>query len=164
VKAEWREIDLDEAVWTVPASRMKARKEHKVPLAPEAIQLLESLPREEGNPFVFIGAHAGESITDSAIRMTLRRMGHNGDSAVLHGFRSSFSTWANEKTRFDTPTIELSLAHSVGNAVEKAYRRTDLLAKRKELMGAWAKFVTAPPAAQADEPDHRKVIPIGAHR
>jgi integrase len=157
VGARWSEIDLGEAVWTVPAARMKARKEWRQPLAPQAIKLLKALPTEEGNPFVFLGAEPGEGISDSALRMTLRREGY-GD-VVAHGFRSSFSTWAHERTAHSNHAIELSLAHSVGSDTEKAYRRGDMFDKRRRLMADWCNFVTSPAEQKAGE-----IVPIARAR
>jgi integrase len=157
--ATWDEIDLKEAIWTVPASRMKARKEWRQPLSPQAIEILKTLPREDGNPHVFVGVSAGEALSGSAIRMLLRRESH-GD-IVAHGFRSSFSTWAHERTAHSDHTIELSLAHSVGNEVERAYRRTDLFEKRRRLLADWAKYCTTAPAEQKAG---GKVIAIGDAR
>ena len=141
------EINFEAATWTIPATRMKARREHVVPLAPQVVELLKALPTEDGNKFLFLGASPGEGVSGSAIRMLLRRLGHN---TVAHGFRSSFSTWAHERTGHSNHEIELSLAHSIGSEVERAYRRTDLLAKRRKLMEAWAVYVTSPPVAKAD--------------
>jgi integrase len=139
------EINFEAATWTIPATRMKARREHVVPLAPQVVELLKGLPTEDGNKFLFLGASSGEGVSGSAIRMLLRRLGHD---VVAHGFRSSFSTWAHERTGHSNHEIELSLAHSIGSEVERAYRRTDLLAKRRKLMEAWATYVTSPPVVQ----------------
>lgn len=147
VGATWGgEINLADAVWTIPAERMKARRPHTVPLAPEAVALLESLPREDGNPFVFIGTRPGTAIGPDSMTHTLRRCGHD---ATVHGMRSSFSTWAHEQTGHSNHVIEMALAHTVGNEVERAYRRSDLVGKRRQLMEAWARFCTSPPAAGA---------------
>ena len=159
--ATWgTEIGLVEAVWTVPASRMKARREWRQPLAPPVIELLESLPTEEGNSFVFIGTRPGLSVTDQAIRQTLKREGYS--DVVAHGFRSAFSTWAHERTAHSNHAIELSLAHNVGNEVERAYRRGDMFDKRRRLMDDWAKFITTPPVSVQNPGD--VVVPIGTRR
>jgi integrase len=155
--ATWDEIDLAAATWTVPANRMKARREHVQPLAPEVVELLKSLPREDGNKFLFLGGQAGVGISTSAIRMFLRRHGHGDITA--HGFRSSFATWAAERTGHANHAIELSLAHSVGNEVERAYRRGTMQAKRRRLMEDWGRFCTTPAAAIGDN-----VVAIGAGR
>jgi integrase len=156
--AEWGEINLDEAVWIVPASRMKARREWRQPLAPEVIELLKDLPREANNKYVFVGREGG-GLSQNAIRITLRRAGYDYGEATVHGFRSAFSDWAHETSSFSPHAIELSLAHSVGSESERAYRRGDQLQKRRELMAAWARFCLSPPAESAD-----KVIPIGSAR
>ena len=143
--ATWSEIDLGEATWIIPAERMKARREHRVPLSPAAIDLLKKLPREKGNPFVFIGRRPGTGLSHMALPWTMGRMGLKG-AATVHGFRSTFSTWCHEQTAHSNHTIELSLAHNVGTEVERAYRRTDMIAKRRQLMEAWSRFCMAPPA------------------
>ena len=115
-----------------------------MPLAPEAIALLESLPREADNPHVFVGARQGTSITTDIMTRTLRRCDR---SETIHGLRSSFSTWGHESTAFSNHVIEMALAHNVGTAVEQAYRRSDLFQKRRKLMEQWAQFCcTSPPA------------------
>lgn len=131
--AKWSEIDG--TVWTVPASRMKAKREHRVPLSDRAAAVLRDLPREDD--WVFPG-RAGKPLSNMSLLMLLRRMGH-GD-IVAHGFRSTFRDWAAETTSFQSEVVEMALAHSIGNAVEAAYRRGDLMERRRELMGAWAKY------------------------
>jgi integrase len=150
--ATWAEVDMDNALWTIPAARMKGRREHRVPLAPEAIALLNSLPREGGNPHVFIGARPGTAMGPDIMFHTMRRCGR---SETVHGMRSAFSTDAHEQTAHSNHTIEMSLAHSVGSGVEQAYRRSDLFNKRRQLMEAWARFCTSPPAAGAVVPMRR---------
>ncbi len=145
--ATWAEID--HAVWTVPASRMKARREHRVPLAPQVIELLEGLPREANNPFLFIGSRPGAGLSETALAATLKRVGCD---ATVHGFRSSFSDWAHERSAFSNHEIELSLAHAIGSDVERAYRRGDMLDRRRKLMAAWARYCTTPSAAGAVVP------------
>jgi integrase len=144
VGARWDEVDLEAAEWTIPASRMKARREHRVPLSPQAIELLKGLYREEGNPYLFIGSRTpGTHVAASAVGDALRRAGRR---ETIHGFRASFKTFCEERTSFPGIIIEMSLAHRVGNAVENAYRRTDLVAKRRKLVEAWAVFCTTPQA------------------
>jgi integrase len=157
--ATWDEIDLGNRVWVVPAERMKAHKEHRIPLAPQAIELLHNLPREDGNPHVFIGARSGAGLSGMALFRVLKRMKHDGITA--HGFRSAFSDWAHEQTSHANHTIEISLAHSVGNEVEKSYRRSDLLNKRVKLLEAWALYCSSPPAKQNASvvPMRRRVRP-----
>jgi integrase len=134
--ATWEEIDLEKKVWTVPAERMKAGKEHKVPLTEDAITLLKKLPRLEGSPYVFPAARGG-ALSDMAVSMVCRRM---QVEAVPHGFRSSFRDWAAESTNFPREVVEMALAHTIENAVEAAYRRGDLFEKRRRLMDAWAGY------------------------
>jgi integrase len=141
--AVWDEINVADAVWVLPPSRMKGRREHRVPLSKEALALLETLPREPGNPHLFIGAR-NAALGAAAMSATLRRAGCD---ATIHGMRAAFSTWAHEQTAHSNHTIELSLAHAVGSAVEQSYRRSDLFGKRRQLMQQWAKFCTGPPAA-----------------
>jgi integrase len=142
VGARWSEIDLKTKTWTVPAERMKAGKAHKVPLSDAAVALLRDLPREDGNAFVFIGARAGSALNAKALTRLLSRMGVD---AVPHGFRSSFSTWAAEQTNFANEVREQSLAHAISDKVEASYKRTTLFDKRRQLMAAWAKYVSSAP-------------------
>ncbi|WP_145006014.1 tyrosine-type recombinase/integrase [Pseudomonas oryzihabitans] len=144
LNAQWSEMDLDSALWTIPASRMKARREHKVPLSNAAVAVLERLARVQDNPFVFPGMKEGRPLSNLAMLMLLRRMdlGH----LTVHGFRSSFRDWAAEETAFPNMVAEMALAHTVGSAVEAAYRRGDLLEKRRAMMQAWADYVETQPA------------------
>lgn len=138
----WNEIDIAARRWTIPAGRMKARRDHMVPLSPRAIEILSALPRE--GDFVFIGPRPGQPIGPAAMRRrTIRQPG-----VTVHGFRSTFSDWAHETTAFPSIVIEQALSHSVGNAVERAYRRGDLLEKRRKLMNAWAEFCNTPASAR----------------
>jgi integrase len=148
IGAHWHEIDLGAKVWTIPAGRMKGGREHRVALSDRAIQLLRALPAEDGNGFVFIGPRAGSGLSSMAMTQVLKRMGR-GD-ITTHGFRSSFRDWAAERTSFPREVAEMALAHAIPNAVEAAYRRGDLLAKRRQLMEVWAKYCTSPPVAQKD--------------
>jgi integrase len=145
--ATWSEIDLDKKEWIIPAARMKAGKEHKVPLSAAAVALLRGLPRERDNPHVFIGSQQ-PGLSESAMARLLRRRLHRTET--IHGFRSSFADWAHEQTPAQPNiVIEMALAHSVGTAVEKAYVRTDLVNKRRQLMEQWAKYCTTAPARRA---------------
>lgn len=155
--AIWDEIDLPNKLWTVPPARVKSGREHKVPLSDAAVELLQSLPTEQGNPFVFIGGR-NQKLSSRAMVAVLRRVGR---SESVHGFRSSFSTFAHEHTAHSNNTIEISLAHSVGSEVERSYRRTDLFGKRRQLMQVWSKFVTAAPVKQVAGD---KVVGIGSGR
>lgn len=135
--ARWSEMDLKTGIWTVPAERMKAGKEHRVPLAKEVVTLLESLPREASSDQVFL-APRGSQLSDMALTAVLRRMGRGG--LTQHGFRSSFRDWAGETTNFPREVCEHALAHRLADGVEAAYQRGDLLAKRAALMSDWAKY------------------------
>lgn len=146
--ARWREIDLDAMVWTIPAARMKAAREHRVPLSPRAAELLKELKPlrhpDESEGFVFPGRKAGRPQSVMAMEMLLRRM-EAGDVTV-HGFRSSFRDWAGECTHFPREVAEAALAHVVGDETERAYRRGDALEKRRALMDAWAGYCYPPTA------------------
>ena len=149
VGATWDEIDLKSKTWTIPANRMKMGREHKIPLSVTALALLRALPREEGNPFVFIGPKPGKGLSNMSMFWLLRRM-QRADITV-HGFRSSFMDWAHDRTAFPKVVIDMALAHSVGDKVEAAYRRADLFAKRKQLMQAWEKYCASRPTTTAAE-------------
>jgi integrase len=138
VGATWDEFDLDAAEWTIPKERMKGRRVHTVPLSPQVLALLEQLPREDGNPHLFISpTKPGAAIAHSSVEDARERA---GCEATQHGFRSCFKTWSDERTNFPSIVAELCLAHRVGNAVEEAYRRTDLVLKRRKLLEAWGTF------------------------
>jgi integrase len=140
--AQWSEIDAEAAVWTIPASRMKARREHRVPLSDVAMAVLERLPRVEGNPHCFPGARHGKPLSNMALLQVMRGMGYGvgGDrgAAVVHGFRSSFRDWAGEVATFPPNVAEAALAHVIGDKTEAAYARGDLFQKRRKLMQEWA--------------------------
>lgn len=142
VGARWSEFDLDNGMWIIPGARMKAGREHRVPLSPRVLALLKSLPREEGNDAVFVGDKKGSHLSNMALLMTLRRMGRA--DLTTHGFRSTFRDWAAEQTAYPTELCEMALAHIVSNKVEAAYRRGDMLDKRRRLMADWANFCEAP--------------------
>jgi integrase len=144
LRATWAEFDLHEAIWTIPPERMKAGKEHRVPLSDEAVSLLEELGIDDS--YVFPGLKAGRPLSNMAMEMVLRRMG--ADQWTVHGFRSSFRDWCGEVTEFPREVAEQALAHTVGSEVERAYRRGDALEKRRELMKAWASFVVSEAPAQ----------------
>ncbi|RZI79906.1 MAG: DUF4102 domain-containing protein [Rubrivivax sp.] len=134
--ATWSEIDMDKAVWTVPGERMKAGKEHRVPLQDAALSLLRSLPRMAGTQLVF-PAPRGGPLSDMALVAVTRRM---EVPAVPHGFRSTFRDWAAERTNYPREVAEMALAHVIANKVEAAYRRGDLFDKRRRMMDDWATF------------------------
>ncbi|WP_394730750.1 tyrosine-type recombinase/integrase [Altererythrobacter sp. GH1-8] len=133
--ASWDEIDLDRALWVVPAERMKAGREHRVPLSKAAIKLLEQLPRIDKTPLLFPGMHNGP-MSDMTLGAVLKRM--DLGQFTVHGFRSTFRDWAAESTSHSPEAVEMALAHTVANRVEAAYRRGDLFEKRRELMEDWA--------------------------
>ncbi len=154
--ARWSEVDLVARVWTVPASRMKAGKEHRVPLSDAALRVLEvtqaSRSKSAGDEYIFPGTALGRPLSIMAMTMVLRRMGHG--NITVHGFRSSFRDWASERTNQSNEVIEMALAHTIANKVEAAYRRGELFDKRQGLMQSWAIHCTTP------EPGG-KVIPLG---
>jgi integrase len=147
IGARWDEIDLEEKIWTIPAARMKMSKEHRVPLSSAALVLLQALPRERGNPFVFIGSNKGTSISAMVMWRNLTRMGRK--DIVVHGFRSTFRDWAAERTNYPREVCEQALAHTISSAVEAAYRRGDLFDKRRRLMEEWARYCAALPTRAA---------------
>lgn len=138
--ARWAELDLDKGLWTIPATRMKADKEHRVALSASAIELLRLLPQH--GEFVFPGLKRGSHLSNMSMENVLRRM--KVKPFTVHGFRSSFRDWCAEKTDHPRELAEMALAHAVGSEVERAYRRGDGLERRRELMEAWAAYVAAP--------------------
>ena len=149
IGGNWAEVDLDKAAWTIPANRMKAAKEHRVPLSLRAMEILESL-KPLGSDWLFPGAR-GDKLSGMAMAMLMRRMKVD---ATVHGFRSGFRDWAAECTGFAHEVAEMALAHPIENKVERAYRRGDLFDKRRRLMDDWATFCDSDGAASA------KVTPI----
>jgi integrase len=148
--ALWSEIDLRSKVWTVPAARIKARKEHRVPLSERAVEVLRSLPRGDGTDLVF-PAPRGGTLSDMTLTAVIRRMNEQSDEprwidpksdkqAVPHGFRSTFRDWAAERTDHPRELADMALAHTIEGKVEAAYRRGDLFAKRRRMMDDWARF------------------------
>jgi integrase len=144
IGARWNEIDLLDKTWTVPATRMKAHKEHRVPLSARALAILDEMHplrhAEAGEAYVFPGGKPGKPLSNMAFLMLLRRMGRADLTA--HGFRATFKTWASERTSFQNEIVEASLAHVIGGKVEQAYRRGDMFDKRRRLMQQWATFCT----------------------
>jgi integrase len=135
--ARWAEIDLAAKVWTIPAERMKAAREHRVPLNERAVEILKSIGEAKVSNFVFPGQRPGRPLSVMALEMVLRRMGV--DNTTVHGFRSAFRDWAGNETHFPRELAEHALAHVIGDKAEQAYRRSDALARRRELMDAWAR-------------------------
>jgi integrase len=142
--AQWSEIDLVDKIWTVPAERMKSKREHRVPLSPTAVELLRELPRDGGR-FVFIGKGAGAPIHRMALTWLMMQLGQEG-KATVHGFRSTFRDWAGETTAFPHDVCEAALAHVRGDKSVQAYARGDLFAKRRLLMATWSKHCLTPPS------------------
>jgi len=152
--ALWDEVDLNKALWTISAARMKMDREHRVPLSGDAVALLQALPRLQDNPLVFPAARGGQ-LSDMTLSATMKRM-HEADIAaggagwldpqnkrpsVPHGVRSTFRDWAAEQTDYPGELAEIALAHKIGSAVEAAYRRGDMLEKRRKMMTDWAAFL-----------------------
>jgi integrase len=145
INARWPEVDFSTRVWTVPAERMKANREHRVPLSGRAIAILQALPRD-GSDWVFAGDRAGRPLSDAAMLSVLKSLRPELD---VHGLRSSFRDWAAETTGFPREIAEAALAHVVGDSTERAYRRTDALERRRKMMEAWARFCERPMVASA---------------
>ena len=150
IGARWNEINLTAKVWTVPAERMKAGKEHRVPLNARALAIIEEMAKlrqtiagqDEAAVPVFPGAKRGRPLSNMAFLMLLRRM--ERDDLTAHGFRSSFRDWATERTSYPSEVAEMALAHAVSDKVEAAYRRGDIFDKRRRLMDVWANFCMTP--------------------
>ncbi|MEQ5837989.1 integrase arm-type DNA-binding domain-containing protein [Paraburkholderia acidicola] len=150
--AVWSEFDLSVPLWIVPAARTKAKREHRVPLSSAVVALLKSLPTFGGDGFVFEGMKYDKPLSNMAMLSLLKRMGH-GD-LTTHGFRSTFRDWVAECTAFPNEVAEMALAHAIRDKTESAYRRGDLLEKRRELMQAWANYI--------DQQSGANVIPLQA--
>ena len=136
--ALWGEFDLAAAVWTVPAARMKANREHRVPLSNAALALLRKLATIRQGEFVFTGQQATKPVSNMAMEMALRRMKRSDVTA--HGMRSTFRDWMGEKTNFTADLGEAALAHTLGGKTQLAYQRGTLFERRREVMEAWAVF------------------------
>jgi integrase len=134
----WPEIDLERKIWTVPANRMKAGREHRVPLSPRAVTILRQLEKLKSGEFVFAGQTRNKPLSNMAMEMALRRL--KIEDATVHGFRSSFRDWAGNVSNFPREITETALAHVIGDKAEQAYRRSDALEKRRKLMEAWAAY------------------------
>ena len=158
LQAQWSELDLEAAIWTIPASRMKGKREHRVPLSDAALGTLASLPRIDDNPHLFPGMRYGKPLSNMALLQLMRGMSYGVNGArgdcVPHGFRSSFRDWSGEVSSFPRDVAEMALAHAIRDKVEAAYRRGDLFEKRRKMMEGWASFLELRYAS-------RKVVPIG---
>jgi len=143
LNATWREIDLENKVWTIPAARMKANKEHRVPLSDDAITILKAVKplRTDESALVFPGTRKNTALSSMSLLAVLKRMGMT--QITTHGFRSTFRDWAAERTSYATHVVEMALAHAIGDKVEAAYRRGDLFEKRSRLMAEWARYCNA---------------------
>ncbi|MGA2953911.1 MAG: integrase arm-type DNA-binding domain-containing protein [Caulobacteraceae bacterium] len=150
--ATWSEIDLEARIWTIPAARMKATREHRVPLSDAALAILAGLPRMAGSDLVFVAPRGGD-LSDMTLSAVCRRM---KVEAVPHGFRSTFRDWVAERTAYPGEMAEMALAHAIGNKVEAAYRRGDLFDRRRRMMEEWAAY-----CATIERPD-AKVTPMRA--
>lgn len=135
IGATWAELDLEGAIWTVPAERMKGGRPHRVPLSPSAVKLLRTLPSTDG--YVFPGRQARKPLSNMAMLQLLERMGHG--ELTVHGFRSTFRDWASERTSYPRKVCEMALAHAIADETEAAYRRGDLFEKRRKLMLEWSR-------------------------
>jgi integrase len=147
IQAKWAEIDLAARVWTIPASRMKSGKEHRVPLCDRSVKIFEDLPREIDNEYVFIGGKTGAPLSNMAMLELVREL---RPGITVHGFRSTFRDWAAEKTNYPNHVVEMVLAHAIGDKVEAAYRRGDLFDKRRRLMAEWARYSESSLDTEAD--------------
>jgi integrase len=152
------EVDFKAKVWTVPPSRVGAKIDgaapRRVPLSSRAVEILEQLPREDGNPFLFIGPRKGRGLSNMAMAKQLERMGR--DDITCHGFRSSFKDWCSETTNHPNHVSEAALWHVVADAVEAAYRRGDAIEKRRRLMADWARYCASSPTRQGEVVELRK--------
>ena len=145
IGARWEEIDKEAKTWTIPASRIKAGREHRVPLSDRCVELIEAAEKaRDGGPFVFAGKSPERSLSNMAFLMLLRRMGR--DDITAHGFRSAFRDWAAERTNMPRAVCEAALAHTVKDKAEAAYFRSDLFEQRGGLMRTWSAFATSTPA------------------
>lgn len=140
-KAVWSEFDLKKKVWTIPAERMKNEKEHDVPLTARMMDILQHLPREEGNPYVFIGDSGDGHLSENALLNNLEYMGY--DDLTQHGFRSTFREWAGEMASHPREVIEHALSHGLKDKAEAAYQRGTLLPPRRKLMADWSEYCSA---------------------
>jgi integrase len=135
--ARWSEIDFEATVWTLPPERMKAAREHRVPLSKRTLAILKEVHEARTGDYVFPGQRTGRPLSVMALEMVLRRMDAD---VTTHGFRSSFRDWAGNETHFPRELAEHALAHVIGDKAEQAYRRSDALGRRRDLMDAWARY------------------------
>ncbi|WP_207974429.1 site-specific integrase [Parafrankia sp. BMG5.11] len=150
-QARWDEVDRERELWIIPAEKMKAGREHRVPLSEAALALLDKVPAVDDCPLIFPGFR-NRPLSDMSLSAVLKRMGLA--DVTVHGFRSTFRDWAAEHTHHHPEVVEMALAHAVGNKVEAAYRRGDMLAKRQALMEDWANWCSV----SLDQPDHNRTL------
>ena len=143
IGARWSEINMAERVWMIPAARMKAHREHRVPLSDAAMAVIEQMAAIRTSDYVFPGRGNGSAVSHTAFSDQISAIGYQ---VTAHGFRSTFRDWGAERTNFPNEVAEMALAHAVGDKVEAAYRRGDLFQKRRQIMDAWARFCVEPPA------------------
>jgi integrase len=155
--ARWSEVEMSAATWVVPAKRMKAGREHRIPLSEPTLDVLREMAQarlsNDSAALVFPGRDAGRPLSDMSLTAVLRRMGRG--ELTAHGFRSSFRDWAAETTAYPTELVEMALAHAVGNKVEAAYRRGDLFDKRRRLMDDWSAYCST-----ASKTTRAQVVPL----
>ena len=145
LNAAWTEIDLEAKTWTIPGPRMKAGLEHRVPLSPQCIKILERTKAlSDGGPYVFPGRSPKKPLSNMVFLMALRQMERR--DVTVHGFRSTFRDWAAERTNVPRAVCEAALAHTLRDKTEAAYNRTDLFDRRRDLMTSWSRFATSKPA------------------
>lgn len=154
LEARWDEVDLSAKVWTIPAARMKAGREHRVPLCGRAVEILELMGSAKVDEFVFPGPKTGVAMRGASFDRLMARMGVVG--VTTHGFRSTFRDWCGEVSSFPRELAEAALAHTVGDQTERAYRRGDALEKRRKLMGAWSRYCGGDGASIGDLNEARK--------
>lgn len=149
VEARWDEIDLGERLWVIPPERMKANREHKIPLPPRAVAILRELETTRCSDYVFVGARSGRPMSATHLANLMDRLGVG--AYTIHGFRSAFRDWTSERTNFPHEVAEAALAHVVADATVAAYRRTNFFDKRRKLMEAWERFCATPSMATGGE-------------
>ena len=175
LKAEWNEFDLDAALWTIPLSKLKDGKHRtdpfRVPLAPRALEIINEMKAAVSSNYVFPGQAAGKPFSNMAMLTVIRRMNsvapegskwldpHQNKPIVPHGFRATFRVWAEEIGRFPHSVIEQAMGHAMGNAIKRAYRRTDILEQRRELMNSWAAFCNSEEPPDSDIREERRSEP-----
>lgn len=155
IGAKPQEVDAGKGVWTIPGERMKAGKEHRVPLSSRALAIAGEQPK---SGYLFPGGVAGQPLSNMAMLELLKRMGRDG--LTVHGFRSTFKDWASECTTYQNELTEMALAHAIGSKVEAAYRRGDLFEKRRQLMADWSKYCDAPKGGAVVTPMKRAAASV----